>query len=228
MFTKFMFVIGLIAMISVPSIVSAQDPDPPHGGGYAAPPPAAAPIQDPGASPALMHKGFIEGSLGIGVCNGDDCSDDVSSLDPGVGINISGFIFVNPNIAIGANFNYQLMDANINVDYVDSVDFSTTYFGVEARLYNDLSPGTKIFGLIGLGIISLDVEIKMDGYDTYDGSEDGKSFKIGGGIDFMMGPKMSLGGIAYYQFNSWDYENGDGDDPSLNYLYVGVKISYFF
>jgi Outer membrane protein beta-barrel domain len=225
MFTKFMFVIGLIAMISVPSIVFAQDPGPPHGGGYAAPPPAAAPIQDPGATPALMHKGFIEGGIGVGGCNGDDCSSGNNSFDPGIGFDLSGFFLVSPTFAIGGYFAYQTLDPNI--EGADSASYSSAAFGGEARLYSNVSPDVKLFGLIGFGVLSAEGEITGAG-NTIRFEDDAKTFKVGAGLDIMVGPKLAFGGVLYYQYNSWEKENIDEEDVSMNYIYFGIKMSYFF
>jgi Outer membrane protein beta-barrel domain len=220
MFKKVMVTLTLFVMISISGAVFAQSS---AYNNNAIPSPGAVPGAD-SSTPAFVAKGIVELSLGLGICNGDDCSEDGFSFDPGMGINISGFLLINPNIAIGGNVSIQILSPEI--EGADSTSFVSTYFGVEGRIYQLVSPNIKAFALMGLGVTSTMIKASVGIYD-FEQEDDAKSFKIGGGINSMITPRLSVGGVVYYQFNYWDDDDSSENNNHLNYIYMGVKLSYY-
>ncbi len=194
-----------LSLITFGSIASAQD----------APGPA-------GAGPAPMapqFRGFVEASLGVNMCSGDTCDNDLGSLDPGLGINLAAFWLITPQIAAGVTFGYHMLTPN--VDGLDDTSFGTTQFGLEGRFFLPTSPNIKVYGLLGLGMGT--GEFDFNGYTL---EEDLTYVRLGGGVDFMVGPNLAIGGMLYYQVNSWDSEDGEDDD--FDFIYIGAKLSVYF
>ncbi len=183
-----------LSLFALGSIASAQNPPPPTG---------TPQTQEP------MHKFMVEGALGLGMCTGD-----CDHIGPHLGLHLSGFTFLRPNIALGGTVAYQLL----NPDYNDA-SLSLLQLSGEGRYYYTVAPKMKVFGLLGLGFGKMSFELGTgDSDDTY------FLFQFGAGADYMIGPNITVGGVVSYQLNMW---LGDFED-TVNPLYLGARLSFFF
>ncbi len=152
------------------------------------------------AEPAAGEpKIFVEGSLGLGGCQGD-----CDNVDPSLGLAVGGFFKVMPEVAVGANFRYQMYG-------IDGGDMSSMMFSGEGRYYHALNPQLKIYGAGALGFDKL--SFKMDtGFGTAEGDDSAYFVQLGAGVEFALSPVMYVGGTFRYQLNFWDDMEGDFND----------------
>ncbi|MBU1221062.1 porin family protein [Myxococcota bacterium] len=178
---KKLLVSFVLAAILIPFSASAQNPQP-------------------------QARGFVEGGIGFGGCSGD-----CEGVDSSIGINISGFYMIMPNIAVGATIRYQMYS-------VEFGDLSSMALGVEGRFYLPLNPMLKLYGLGSVGYTTMTYE-----NDYGDGDDSAFFVQLGGGVEYSITPLMAIGAQLKYQINSWDESEGDFDE-----WYLGATVSFKF
>ncbi len=172
------------------------------------------PAQSDGAAYSM---GFVEIDLGYGLCQGD-CDD----IDGSVGFSLAGFYNINQNIAVGANFTYQMLSPD-----VDDASYYAMSFSGEGRYYHPIMPKLRAYGLGALGYAQGELEMEVLG-NTITADDSGVFVKVGGGVEYSIMPKVTAGCQLYYQYNMWSEEDEEGDTADLNFIFIGLSATYSF
>ncbi|MGM0597782.1 MAG: hypothetical protein ACQES9_12170 [Myxococcota bacterium] len=168
------------------------------------------------------YLGFVELGLGYGGCSGDDCNN----VDGSFGANLEGFYLIQPNIAAGLLFNYQMFSGS-GIDHYYTMDF-----GFSARYIHKIdkcplfSIPMQLFGQFGAGYSTLDSQMTLSG-STIKESNSGFFVEPAAGVSWEVYDSVYAGLTFKYQLNLWDEDN-EGNTPNLNNFFIGLNASYYF
>ena len=190
-----LFYLTFAVLLSFSSIVSAQENSPSSD------------------TSATSPKAFVQGGLGLNMCQGD-----CKNIDSSYGINLSGFFNVKPNLYAGASIYYG--------DYgIDNGSLYTFTFAPEVSYIMTLpsNPQVSVFGLGGIGYTKgkLKIDTPLGGGSS---SDSAYSIFLGGGASYNLNPLMSVGLVLKYQYNIWgDWSDNNSD---FNHIFIGAVFSY--
>ena len=90
----------------------------------------------------------------------------------------------------------------------------------------------KLKPYVGLGLGLFNSTVKLDwGTDSNDESISPFGFRLGGGVEYQVSPKISISGNLKYQILSLDFEENTPDpdeEGDANGLIVGAGVSLIF
>lgn len=158
-----------------------------------------------------------EGSLMLGYATpGGDTGDLV---DGGIafGFGYEGYK-INDTLSIGGEFVYFSGEGTP----VAGKDYTISTWGIlpYIKYSKETSGGTNLYGLFGMGIYGVTLDMKIPSVPSLNTSfSDSKfGFNIGGGIMFPMGDAMKIGADIRYHLVA----------SNLSYLVPAVKFTYSF
>ncbi|SKA16356.1 outer membrane protein [Consotaella salsifontis] len=209
-------------------------------------PPAPAPVV---VAPTYSWTGFYVGGQAGAAFGGDvyDSGDDDAGFIGGVHV---GYDYQVDNFVFGALLDLSYMDADTSRTYDVTNNAGTTIGSVTAgQEINFLGTArlkagvawdrALIYGTGGLAYANVDDSaasaLEDAGYDVHSDSDD-FGYTVGGGVEFLATPNLSLG-VEYLYTNlgdhDFDVDGGAGDvdfksSSDLDFHTVWAKVSYRF
>ena len=137
--------------------------------------------------------------------------------------------FINENIALGGSVGYWSTSEEHDIG-IGTLETSLTIIPilVNAEYFFSLdNDKLKPYVGLSLGLFNCTAEAEMGGYST-DESDSPIGFRLGGGVEYQVSPKVSLSGNLKYQILSVSFDDFDDEEGDLNGLIIGAGINLIF
>ena len=146
--------------------------------------------------------------------------------------------FINENIALGGSVGYWSSS--------DELDLSDPFLGtmtmkrtltiipilVNAEYFFSLdNDKLKPYVGLSLGLFNSTAEAEMEMFGVSASTDESASpigFRLGGGVEYQVSPKVSLSGNLKYQILSIDFEDVSDEECDANGLIIGAGINLIF
>ncbi len=146
--------------------------------------------------------------------------------------------FVNENVAIGGSVGYWSTSEEITETYpyvgTMSMDMTLTIIPilVNAEYFFSLdNDKLKPYVGLSLGLFKCTAEAEMEIFGVSSSEDESASpigFRLGGGVEYQVSPKVSLTGNLKYQILSIDFEDVSNEECDADGLIIGAGINLLF
>lgn len=155
---------------------------------------------------------------------------DAKLGEPGVGLDLQVFYFLNPHIAVGVDLSHQLfVEERSSGWYVDGGTRQQRYL-LASRIFINPRDKYKVYLAMGAGVSRTKMTIEFDPHERF--TDTGFSYYCGIGVEREYGPHWSLGFEARYSGNKFDDGHvGSGGHymrvyQKANFLSSVLRVNY--
>ncbi len=155
---------------------------------------------------------------------------DAKLGEPGVGIDLQALYFVNPRLAVGAEFSQEWFLEELSSGWWVDGKTSQQRYLLAARVYLNPQSRAKVYAALGGGLAH--TKISIDFSPEADFSYTGFGYYVGLGLDYALNHRWSLGAEMRYNGNKFHDKQtlANGDLAQVyrqaNYLAGMLRVNY--